>query len=143
MSYVRVWVHAVWGSKRRENFLTKEVRQPVISHIKANAKDKGIYIDRLNGPADHLHCLVGLNANLSIAKTLQLIKGESAFWINRDRIVKSKFEWADEYYAASVSESDLETVRAYIDRQEEHHRKKSFTEEVDDFVREYKLEHQG
>jgi putative transposase len=135
MSYVRVWLHAVWGTKNREHLLTKEIRPRVISHIQENGKQKEIYIDRLNGYTDHLHCLFGLNADTTIAKTLQLIKGESAYWINKEKITPTKFEWANEYYAVSVSESGLEGVRAYIDNQEEHHRKKTYAEEEDEFMK--------
>jgi len=84
-----------------------------------------------------------LNADMTIAKTLQLIKGESAYWINKERITQTRFEWADEYYAVSVSEADLERVRAYIDNQEEHHRGKTFAEEVAEFEREHKMKHHG
>lgn len=143
MSYVRVWIHAVWGTINREHFLTREVRQTVIDHIRKNAKDKQIYIDRLNGHTDHLHCLFGLNADMTIAKTLQLIKGESAYWINREKVTPLKFEWANEYYAVSVSEADLDRVRTYIDNQEEHHKKATFTEEVAEFLKQYNLIHHG
>jgi putative transposase len=143
MAYVRVWIHAVWGTKNREHYLMGEVRGTVISHIRENAKTKGIYIDRLNGGADHLHCLFGLNADMTIAKTLQLIKGESAYWINREKLLRSKFEWADEYFAVSVSESALDKVRAYIDGQEKHHRKVPFAQEAEEFMQRYKLERHG
>jgi len=115
MSYVRVWIHTVWGTKNREPYLTKEIRAAVINHIRENVKKKEIYIDRINGHNDHLHCLFGLNADMAISKALQLIKGESAHWINKEKVVPTKFEWADEYYAVSVSESMLDKVRDYID----------------------------
>lgn len=143
MSFVRVWIHAVWGTKDCQAFLAKEIRKAVIQHIRENARDKGIYIDRLNGSTDHLHCLFGLHADISISKTLQLIKGESSFWINKNSLIPTRFEWAAEYYAVSVSESDLDRVRAYIDRQEEHHRKRTFAEEVDEFLREYNFSRHG
>ncbi len=143
MSYVRVWIHAVWGTKNREHYLIQEIRPRVLSHIRGNATDKGIYIDRLNGIADHLHCLIGLNADMTIAKALQLIKGESAYRINRERITQERFEWADEYYAVSVSESDLERVRIYIENQEEHHRKTTYAEEVSEFLREHNFTSHG
>ncbi|MBA4311171.1 MAG: transposase [Chlorobiaceae bacterium] len=143
MSYVRVWVHAVWGTKDREHLLTREVRQTVMDHICKNAKDKQIYIDRLNGYADHLHCLFGLNADTTIAKTMQLIKGESAYWINKEKVIPVRFEWADEYYAISVSESSLDSVRTYIDNQEEHHRKKTYAEEVSEFLVKYNMVSHG
>ena len=143
MSYVRVWIHAVWGTKNREHLLTKEIRPRVLRHIHENAKQKEIYIDRLNGYTDHLHCLFGLNADTTIAKTLQLIKGESAYWMNKEGITPVKFEWANEYYAVSVSESALVDVRVYIDGQEEHHRKRTYAEEVEEFVQKYKFASHG
>lgn len=143
MAFVKVIIHAVWGTKNRSPYLTNEVRPLIVEHIKENAKEKKIYIDSLDGSVDHLHCLFGLNADMSIAKALQLIKGESAFWINKNNITKTNFEWADEYFAASVSESALDKVRQYIHHQEEHHKKKTFQEEYDEFIRAYKLEHHG
>lgn len=143
MSYVRVWIHAVWGTKNREPLLTSAVRPKVLAHIRENAKQKEIHIDRLNGHTEHLHCLFGLNADMSIAKTLQLMKGESTYWINKEKITPTKFEWGNEYYAASVSESALGAVRAYIDNQEEHHRKKTHAEEVEEFLEKHDFTRQG
>lgn len=136
-------VHAVWGTKNREPILTRELRTTIIKHIRENAKTKEIHIDRLNGYTDHLHCLLSLNADMSISKAMQLIKGESAFWINKQKLTKSKFEWADEYFAVSVSESMLDKVRAYIDGQEEHHKKKTFQQEYEEFIKSYNFRSQG
>jgi REP element-mobilizing transposase RayT len=143
MAFVKIMIHAVWGTKNREPFLTKELLTLVIDHIRQNAKTKEIYIDRLNGHTDHMHCLMGLNADMSIAKAIQLIKGESAFWINKHKLTKSKFEWADEYFAVSVSESMLDKARAYIDGQEEHHKKKTFQQEYEEFIKTYNFESHG
>lgn len=143
MAYVKVWIHAVWGTKNREPLLTKERREQIIVHIRENAREKGIYIDRLNGHTDHIHCLLGLNADLTIAKTLQLIKGESAFWMNKQTIMPGKFEWANEYYAVSVSESMLDAVRAYIDNQAHHHTKRTYADEVEEFLLKYKFDGHG
>jgi len=143
VSYVRVWIHVVWGTKNREPFLTKEIRSRLISHIRENAKQKGIYVDRLNGYTDHLHCLFGLNADTTIAKTMQLMKGESAYWMNNERMTSMKFEWANEYYAVSVSESVLHAVRAYIDTQEDHHRQMTYSEEVEELLGSYNFTRQG
>ena len=97
----------------------------------------------INGYTDHIHFLFGLNADMSFAKALQLIKGESAYWVNKQSITKNKFEWADEYYASSVSESDLATVRKYIRNQEEHHTGRTYQQEVDTFMEEHQLKHHG
>jgi REP element-mobilizing transposase RayT len=68
---------------------------------------------------------------------VQLIKGESSFWINQNKIVSGKFAWQDDYWAVSVSESHVNQVRNYIQNQEEHHRTKSFEEEIDEFMLKY------
>lgn len=102
MAFVRVWLHIVFGTKNREPFLQKEIREKVIEHIFENAKTKGIFINCLDGYDEHLHCLISLGLDQNIAKILNLIKGESSFWINRNNLTKMKFEWADEYLATSV-----------------------------------------
>ncbi len=143
MSSVQVWIHAVWATKNHRPLLTKDLREKIIDHIRQNAKAKEICIDRLSGFKDHLHCLFLLNADMSVAKVLQLLKGESAHWVNKEKEASSKFEWANEYFAVSISESALNSVRAYIDNQEEHHRTKLFSEEVDGFLKEYRFVRQG
>jgi len=143
MSFVKVMIHAVWGTKNREPYLMNAVRQKIIQHIKDNAKSKQIYIDTINGHKDHLHCLFGLNADMSISKVMQLIKGESAFWVNKEEIIKTKFEWADEYFAVSVSESMIDKVRVYINNQEEHHKKITFAQEYENFIKQYNFNIHG
>ena len=134
MAFIRIWIHSVWGTKNRYPHLTKEVKGKVIAHIRENAKTKGIYIDTINGYTEHLHALISLSPDMSISKTLQLIKGESAFWINREEISKEHFEWGDEYFAVSVSESALDRVRSYIHNQETHHSRETFKDEYDKFI---------
>jgi putative transposase len=143
MPHVRIWVHAVWGTKSRKKFLTSEVKAQVIAHIRQNAKSKDIFIKSLNGYYEHMHCLLSLNADMTLARAMQLIKGESAYWINKNKITKQHFEWADEYFAISVSESVVPKVIRYIERQEEHHRAKSFQEEYEKLMKAYQFSGQG
>ncbi|MFZ1806109.1 MAG: IS200/IS605 family transposase [Cyclobacteriaceae bacterium] len=137
MPFVRVWIHAVWSTKNRYPYLEKEIRNHLFDHIKENARSKGIFLDRLNGYLDHIHCLISLDKEQNISKTIQFIKGESSFWINKNSLVNKKFQWQDEYFAVSVSESNLQAVRDYIDSQEIHHSKKTFQEEYDEFIEKY------
>ncbi len=140
MPFVKVWIHLVWTTKNRTPFLEKEIRKLVFDHIRSNATDKGIYIDFINGYVDHVHCLVSLKSDQTIAKVMQLIKGESAFWINKQKLIKTKFGWQEEYFAISVSESQVEKVRNYIKNQEVHHQKTSFDQEYKLFVDKYGFE---
>jgi REP element-mobilizing transposase RayT len=103
-------------------------------HIKENAMEKGIFVDYVNGYKDHCHCLVSLGSEQTISKVMQLIKGESAFWFNKQEMIEEKFEWQTEYFAVSVSESSVDRVRNYIKNQEVHHRGKTYQEEYDEFI---------
>lgn len=141
MPYLKVWIHFVWSTKHRIPFMkTREMRQIIFNHIRENAKEKGIYIDFINGYTDHVHCLVSLGIDQSMSKIMQLIKGESSFWINKNGICEEKFEWQDEYFAVSVSESVVDRVRNYIKRQEEHHQKKTYAQEYEEFIEKYGFE---
>lgn len=105
-------------------------RGKLIEHIRANCLEKGIYLDRLGGWSDHLHLLISLGREQDIAKVLMLIKGESAHWLNQQKLVRGKFYWQDDYFAISVSESQVDRVRKYIEGQEEHHRAKPLDKEL-------------
>ncbi|MBI5218645.1 MAG: transposase [Bacteroidia bacterium] len=87
-----------------------------------------------------VHCLISLKANQTTDNILMLLKGESSHWINTNKLTNAKFAWQNEYFAVSVSESAVNKVRDYIKNQEEHHRKKSFQEEYDEFMQKYGFE---
>ena len=137
MPYVRIWVHLIWSTKGRRPLLNEALREKVFSHMKGNAAKKEIYLDSINGIADHVHTLVSLKSDQTIAKVAQLLKGESSHWINAQNLCNNKFEWQDEYIAVSVSESNVDNIRQYIRNQVEHHRVKSFNEEYEHFLLDY------
>ena len=140
MGYIKIWIHLVWTTKNHEPLLTKEIRQHVFNHIRENALKKNIYIDFINGHSEHIHCLISLGSGQNIDNILMLLKGESSHWINKQNLLKEKFKWQKEYFAVSVSESAVNRVRDYIKNQENHHKKKSFHYEYQEFIRKYKFE---
>ena len=139
MSHTRIWIHAVWATKRHQHFFTAAIREKIFFHIKENATTKGIEINFINGFTDHVHCLIRLTGEQSTSKVIQMIKGESSRWINLNKITNKKFEWADQYFAGSVSESGIGRVRDYIRNQERHHAKRTFPEEYAEFLQKYGL----
>jgi len=132
MSYVRVWIHAVFATKNRHPMIHDSIHNILFDHIKSNGLQKNILIDCVNGYLDHAHILFLLNRDMSISKALQLIKGESSHWINSNNLIQENFMWQDDYWAVSVSESGVWNVRKYIKNQVEHHSKKSFLEEIEE-----------
>jgi len=140
MSYVRIWIHCVWTTNKGIPFLRDEIRNDVIFHIRENAKAKGIYIDHINGYHEHLHALISLGGKQTVSELMQKIKGESSFWINKNKLTRLKFEWQDDFYSVSIGMPQLDNLRQYIRNQEYHHHKVAFQEELDELIKEYKLQ---
>ena len=128
------------GTHNRAPLLySSELRVKVWKHIKENADKKGVFIDVINGYSDHCHCLISLSSDQTIEKIVNLIKGESSHWINREKLIRHQFRWQNEYFAVSISESMLEDVRNYIINQENHHKRKTFADEYNEFIKKYRF----
>lgn len=123
MPYIKVRVHFLMRSDKKFSNILEKMR-----------KKKNIFIDYLNGYVDHVHCLVSLNAEQTLKQVMQLIKGESSHWINKNNLCKQKFQWQDDYFTVSVRESVAGKVRNYLKNQVQHHRRISFDGEFKKFL---------
>ncbi|MEO6454132.1 MAG: IS200/IS605 family transposase [Ginsengibacter sp.] len=135
MPYTKVMIHFIWATKNRQPIISASLKPLLLAHIKQNSKLKNIFIDTLNSVEDHIHLLISLGTEQTISKIAMLIKGESSFWVNKQKLINQKFEWQDEYIALSVSQSGIDKVRQYILNQEEHHKKQTFIQEYDTFIK--------
>ena len=95
----------------------------------------------INGMPDHIHVLFGMRPSQSLSDLLQDIKGNSSQWINNRKFVRGKFSWQEGYGAFSYSKSQIPQVIRYIERQEEHHKKKTFIEEYKEFLNAFGVEY--
>ncbi len=111
MLYTNVMLHYIWSTKNRSHLISKELKPLLLRHIKENSIQKEIFINTLNCVSDHIHLIVSLGTEQTIAKIAMLIKGKSSFWVNKQKFINPKFEWQDEYIALSVSYSALDKVR--------------------------------
>jgi putative transposase len=139
-SYSRCWLHLVWATLERKPLLTKTATAKLSEFLTSYAKEKGIYMRINYVNSDHVHALIDLPVNRPIEEALQLLKGGSSHWINEQNLVPGKFGWQRGYGAFSVSHSHVEEVGKYIANQEEHHRKRTFSEELELFVNKYGLQ---
>ena len=119
--------------------LHKPASPKVSAFLSDYAKEKGIYM-RINfvNP-DHVHTLIDLPTKFSIEEVAQLFKGSSSHWINENNFVPGKFGWGRGYGVFSVSHSAAGEVADYIANQEEHHRKRTFAEELKLFLKRHEL----
>lgn len=121
----------VFSTKNREPLPSLIVKRDVCKHIMDKCFEKEIHLQAIDGHVDHLHVLFELGGNQTIGSVAKQIKGESSNWINKEALTPYTFQWQDDYFAVSVSESKLEQVQNYILNQEQHHSDKTFTEELE------------
>jgi REP element-mobilizing transposase RayT len=93
----------------------------------------------IGGVADHVHVLLSLPATVSVAKAMQLLKGNSSKWIHETFPNLKRFAWQEGYAAFSIAVSGTEETRAYIRNQEAHHRTRTYREEVMMFLERHGL----
>jgi putative transposase len=120
--------------------LTKPAAAKASCFLSGYALEKGIYMKINYVNPEHVHALIDLPTSKSIEEVVKLIKGSSSHWINENRLLRGRFAWGRGYGAFSVSHSHANRVASYIANQEEHHRKKTFSQEFEIFVKKYGLE---
>ena len=141
-TYSKCWLHLIWNTLNKEPVLmNKEIRKQISKHFYEYSSSKNIYMKVNYINPEHVHAIIDLPTNYSVEEVFKLFKGESSYWINDNKLLNRKFHWGRGYAAFSVSESNLDKVVKYIINQEEHHRKKSFTEEYEAFIKAYGLKY--
>ena len=139
-SYSRVWLHLVWATLERRPVLAEGAASRLSGFLHDYSSEKGIYMRINYVNPDHVHALVDLPTSLSIEEMMQLLKGASSHWVNQSGLLSGKFAWGRGYGVFSVSHSGVGEVGDYIAGQPEHHRRRSFSEELRLLVERYGLE---
>lgn len=134
-SYNRIWIHAVWSTKNRLPLIKPNIEKPIFSFISDQLKELGCPVRIINGMPDHIHCLFLQNPQKSMAEIIKQLKGSSSHYVNQNNMLSEKFAWQTGYAAFSVSESVVEKVYQYIDNQKQHHQKRTFQHEYEEFLK--------
>jgi REP element-mobilizing transposase RayT len=114
--------------------MNKKAAAELSRYLVEYADEHGMYIKINFVNPDHVHALIDLPTGLSIEKVVQLLKGSSSHWVNSNDVIMGKFAWGRGYGAFSVSHSNVDSVAHYIADQEEHHRVRTFAEELREFI---------
>ena len=140
-SYTALFIHTIFSTHNREPVLTSALRDRLWAYMGGIARENKIKAVSIGGTVDHAHMLISLPAMIPVAKALQLIKGGSSKWLHENIGSLRKFAWQEGYGAFSIGASQVDEVAAYIARQQEHHRIKSFQEEYLSYLKEYGIEY--
>ena len=139
-SLAKVYLHVIFSTKDREPVLADGWRDELFAVLGGTANNLGCQSLTVGGVPDHVHMLFQLGRTIAIADAIGKIKSTSSLWVNQSRGLPGAFHWQNGYAAFSVSQSNVEAVRAYIRRQPEHHTRQSFQDELREWLRRYEIE---
>lgn len=128
-TYLSLHYHLVFSTKNREARIAAAWRSRLHEYLGGTVRGLGGFSNEVGGVADHVHLLVGLKATHCLADLMRELKKASSIWVHEE-IGDKSFAWQDGYAAFTVSAPSREAIREYIANQEEHHRVKSFREEL-------------
>ena len=133
-TYTKLYVQLVFSPMHREALLYNSIQPRIFKYMSGIITTIGHKSIIINGTADHVHVLLGVNPNKSIAETIQELKRVSAKFINEQKFYPGLFQWQSGYGAFSCSHSEVTKVYQYIENQHQHHLKKTFKEEYLEFL---------
>ena len=140
-SLARVVLHLAFSTKNRSSFLKDaDLRARLHAYIAGVLQKIGCEPILIGGVEDHVHILCNLSRTITVAELVEEAKKASSKWIKEQDRQYRDFFWQSGYAAFSVSESQVEKVRAYIAAQEQHHRKVSFQDEFRSLCRKHRIE---
>ena len=121
-TYLSLHFHLVFSTKDRIPRVETSWRVRLYEYLGGTLRGLGAFPEGINRVADHVHILAGLKATITLADLMRELKKASSSWIHN--------EIGEGYAAFTVSATARDAVKKYIANQEEHHRTKSFREEL-------------
>jgi REP element-mobilizing transposase RayT len=140
-TYTQLYIQFVFAVQDRASLIQKDWKDELYKYITGIVQSNKHKLIAINGMPNHLHVFVGYKPHQLIPDLLQDIKGSSSLWINKRNFVHGKFSWQEGYGAFSYSHSHIDKVYKYIINQEQHHKKRTFTEEYTALLDSFEIEY--
>ncbi|HCA08410.1 IS200/IS605 family transposase [Chryseobacterium sp.] len=140
-SLVKNYIHIVFSTKYRQDFIDEEIEKELFSYIAVLCKDFESPALQIGGADDHIHILCLLSRKIPLMKLVQEIKAHSSKWIKTKGPKYENFFWQDGYGAFSVCRDEVNRVINYIKNQRIHHQKQKFKDEVIEMLEKHHIDY--
>ena len=140
-TYTQIYIHIVFAVQGRQSLIGQKHNDELQKYITGIVSGQGQKLIAINNMPDHCHILIGQRPTIALSDLVrQIIAGSSGF-INDRRWVAGKFSWQEGFGAFSYSHSQISTVVRYIQNQQEHHQRKSFSQEYVELLKRFNVSH--
>jgi putative transposase len=133
-TYLSLHYHIVFGTKNHEPLIQPAWRGELHAYLGGIVRTANGIAESIDGVSDHEHLLIGARATHCLADVLRELKAISSGWVHNEIGIRS-FAWQEGYGAFTVSASQRDAVRRYIEQQAEHHRTRTFRDEYLELLR--------
>jgi REP element-mobilizing transposase RayT len=140
-TFTQIHIHVIFAVQNRMSLIQKAWQDQLYKYIITIIQKNGHKVLSIGGMPDHVHILFGFRPTQALSHLIQEVKRDSSEWINQQHLTMGRFSWQEGYSAFSYSKSQVDTVVKYIESQEEHHQKKTFTDEYKTFLEKFGLEY--
>ena len=140
-TYTQIYIQLVFAVKHRQSLIQPQFKDELYKYITGIFKNQNQKLLCINGMPDHTHIFFGMTPDITLSDLVRDIKSDSSLFINEKKLSKFKFHWQEGYGAFSYSQSQKSEVITYILNQEVHHKKKSFREEYESFLKNFNVEY--
>src|SRR5882724_11861429 len=130
--YPNILIHCVFSTTQRRDLVPEEIHPRLWKYFAGIGRNHGIPVLAAGGISNHAHLLVALPVDVTVAKAIQVLKANSSRWLHEHGL---EFAWQEGYGAFSVSSSNRNGVKAYIEHQPERHQKRTYESEFEAMLR--------
>ena len=140
-TYTQIHIQSVFAVSNRDCIIKPHMEEELYKYITGIVQNNNHKLLAINGMPDHIHILFGMRPIQSLSDLMQDVKRSSSLWINEKKFIKSRFSWQEGFGSFSYSKSDINRVIDYIKGQKEHHRKRTFSDEYLELLKEFGVEY--
>lgn len=141
-TYSQIYIQTIFAVKGRDSLIQPEWEEKLYKYITGIVQNKKQKMLAVNGIPDHIHFLIGMKPSCCLSDLVREIKKSSNEFVNENKLSKFNFSWQEGFGAFSYSHSQLNDVIAYIMKQKEHHKKRTFKDEYMEFLNHFKVEYE-
>ena len=136
-----ILIHLVFSTKHRERLIYASIEPELHAYLAAVFHECKSPALAIGGHEDHIHALFALSRSATVADVVEEVKKRSSKWIKTKDETLRQFQWQAGYGAFSIGRSNVAALRRYIAGQKEHHRRRTFRDELVTLLRQYEVEY--
>ena len=137
IEYKNLYIHFIFSTYERQKLISEKNRVRIEKYITGIVNNNSCKLYAIYANPDHMHFLVSRSPEISEEQLATIVTDSSERFINENKLSNGKFSWQRSASAYSIAKSDIDKVCKYILNQAEHHKKVTFAEEYEQFIKHY------